>query len=218
MKKQISFFLLVFISITAVSQESLLSKNGIPILPEKGNVSIGIDAVPFLNLLKLETDNPGFNFVNNTPVIALNYLTSDKTAIRMELALNYFSDKLEETDTDDYLKYTDSSIGLGFGYEWRTGQSRVQGFYGIQGGVLAGKAKTVDDTEIVTDLLETFGIGIEGFIGAEVFIIPKLAIGGQFKWGPWYRIESDPVRETKEKFVDIGADNVNGALIMSFYF
>jgi hypothetical protein len=29
----------------------------------------------------------------------------------------------------------------------------------------------------------TFGLGIRGFIGAEYFIFPKIAVGGEFGWG-----------------------------------
>jgi hypothetical protein len=34
----------------------------------------------------------------------------------------------------------------------------------------------------------TFGIGVRGFIGAEYFILPKIAIGAEFGWGIGYQL------------------------------
>ena len=34
----------------------------------------------------------------------------------------------------------------------------------------------------------TFGIGVRGFIGAEYFIFPKIAIGAEYGWGIGYQM------------------------------
>lgn len=106
---------------------------------------------------------------------------------------------------EDTKKTTTSGIYLMGGLEWRKGTTRLQGFYGAELGIgfgggmkstyeygnsydfttLPSQTSGVDGS---TDVLETsmkggLSLGIRGFIGAEYFILPKLAIGGEFGWG-----------------------------------
>lgn len=219
MKKAIFTFLIIFSSTAIYCQDDLLvNKNGVPILPQKGDISIGIDAVPFLNMLNNKGVSPGFNFINNVPTLAMKIMLSDQRALRMELMSDFYSATVENTNTSDQAKVTDSSFGLGMGYEWRDGNSRVQGFYGVQGAVFYGKEKDTDLGNNVIKELSSLGVGLEGFIGVELFVIPKLSIGGQFKWGPTYVMETDLVDDLKGSIFGFGTDNMNGALMISFYF
>ena len=112
--------------------------------------------------------------------------------------------------TEDIEKISSHNITLGFGKEWRRGKTRLQGFGGFEGMVWmqGGKNKyeygndfsadnptptsynftnntssaaTVRVSE--TKAGNTFGIGLRGFIGAEYFIFPKIALGAEFGWG-----------------------------------
>ena len=53
--------------------------------------------------------------------------------------------------------------------------------------------KSTDNTDYV--LLETssIGFGVEGFLGAEHFVAPKLSIIGQFSWGPMHHPLRTPI-------------------------
>jgi hypothetical protein len=221
MKNLMLFVILFALSVPAFSQDGekvLQNKSGINILPEKGDMAIGIDAVPFLNLLNNKGTSPGFNFVNNIPSITLKYFNTDKSALRMTILLGYSSVKNKDDVTDQYNQETGSSIGLKFGYERRMGKSRVQGFYGVDGSVGFDKNKNSNSLDVIT--LETSGIGFGAsfFIGAEVFVAAKLSVGGQFSWGPSYTIEKDIHYKESISTFSLGANNANGALTLAFHF
>ncbi len=109
----------------------------------------------------------------------------------------------------DTKKTTSSMIMLTGGMEWRKGSTRLQGFYGAELGLGFGGGSNVDYTygngtwdasgttgpasqnhavDATTDILNInnkggFMFGLRGFIGAEYFVLPKLAVGGEFGWG-----------------------------------
>ena len=213
--KKLSLSLVLFaLTFSLIAQDTVLtSKNGIPILPVKGDFSIGIDAVPFFNIFKDNSSSPGFNFTSSIPMIAMKYFLADNRALRMELAINYRS-----LNYEDFGKDVVSSYGVSIGHEWRTGISRVQGYVGVQGGFLYGKSKTTDSDDNVQSEFSTIGVGVEGFLGAEYFVAPKLSIGGQFMWGPVYSVINDIETEDKTTVFDISAKNANGALMLTFHF
>ncbi len=138
------------------------------------------------------------------------YFTDEKHAYRIIVNLGYGSRTtlnttttgiiLPITETEEEITQGEFDIKLGLGKEWRRGKTRLQGFYGAD--VLVGfntgrDIETVIDTEttladgsVTSDSsseTEDFGskitFGINGFIGAEYFILPKLAIGAQYNWG-----------------------------------
>ena len=105
----------------------------------------------------------------------------------------------------DTKKTSGSQIFLTGGMEWRKGSTRLQGFYGGELGLGFGGGRNEEYTfgnaydfttnpsqthavDGTTDILSTSqkgGVmfGLRGFIGAEYFILPKMAIGGEFGWG-----------------------------------
>lgn len=108
----------------------------------------------------------------------------------------------------DERKTTGSMIMLTGGMEWRKGTTRLQGFYGGELGLgfgggskvdytyanayswngtagTASQTHAVDGSTDVNNVTNKGGImfGLRGFIGAEYFVLPKLAIGGEFGWG-----------------------------------
>lgn len=214
MKKLAVSLMLFVLSFSLFAQNEILtSKNGVPVLPVKGDLAIGIDAVPFFEIFKESGGSPGFNFINNIPMIAAKYFIEDNRAYRMEFLVNYTS-----INEDNFGKETGNAFGVNLGHEWRRGSSRVQGYYGGQVGVLYAKNKFTDFNDNVLSDTSTIGFGIEGFIGAEYFIAPKLSIGGQFTWGPMYVMSKDYVTGEKTTEFDISTKNVNGALMLTFYF
>jgi hypothetical protein len=221
MKKFMFFVVLVCLCTPAFNQKRdsvLVTKHGMRILPEKGDIAIGIDAVPFLQLLKTNSSEPGFNFVNNVPAISLKYFNSDNSALRMKILIGYSSMKEGDEGLDNFINYKSSSIGLNFGYEKRLGKSRVQGFIGAEGGIAYGKLKNIDDNEVVTLEGTTFAMGASFILGAEFFIAPKLSIGGEFTWGPRYMVAKNIDENMQMSDFTIGAGNANGALILAFHF
>ena len=75
MKKVIFTLMIALFAVAAVTAQDLTSKKGVPILPEKGDYAIGVDAIPFFqyvgNMFNANAFNPGpaFNFTAPTPFI-----------------------------------------------------------------------------------------------------------------------------------------------------
>lgn len=110
---------------------------------------------------------------------------------------------------EDSWKSSYNQIVLGGGLEMRRGKTRLQGFYG--GILMIGLGGSKDEysygnafsstntnptrTDFGTNnpapgvwvtsekAGSTFMIGVRGFVGAEYFIFPKMAVGAEFGWG-----------------------------------
>lgn len=110
---------------------------------------------------------------------------------------------------EDSWKSSYNQIVLGGGLEMRRGKTRLQGFYG--GMLMIGLGGSKDEysygnafsssntNPTRTDFGNnnpapgvwvtsekagsTFMIGLRGFVGAEYFIFPKMAVGAEFGWG-----------------------------------
>ena len=131
-------------------------------LPEAGDVTIGVNAVPFLNYLgnvfgksdknKINPEKiggvpavPGLD--NPTMSIFGKYFLTDQTALRLNVGIGinsitqsgYVTDDaaavnnpLSVAEVEDTYKYRNSGMSIAVGYEWRRGSKRLQGFWGGQ--------------------------------------------------------------------------------------
>ena len=102
---------------------------------------------------------------------------------------------------EDVYKSSYKQITLGAGLEKRKGNTRIQGYYGGEllisfGGMsssntygLEMNANTIQYSNVGTSRTlsvkggNTFGLGLRGFIGAEIFVFPKLSISAEYGWG-----------------------------------
>lgn len=134
------------------------TKSGQKILPQAGDIAIGIDATGALeylgNSFNGNTNNDASNifnyddnvFGNNS--IFVKYFLTDNTAVRVKLHMGFDSDtykmfviddKNVATDPDarveDSYKNSNTALGLRVGYEIRRGYGRLQGFYGAEVGL-----------------------------------------------------------------------------------
>lgn len=131
-------------------------------LPKAGDVTIGINAVPFLNYLgncfgktKKNNINPAeiggvpavVGLDNPTMSIFGKYFLTDQTAVRLNVGIGINSntqsqyiqddaavaeDPLSVDQVEDTYKYRNSGMSIAVGYEWRRGGKRLQGFWGGQ--------------------------------------------------------------------------------------
>ena len=131
-------------------------------LPEAGDVTIGVNAVPFLNYLgnvfgkndhnSIEHEKiggvpavPGLD--NPTMSIFGKYFLTDQTALRLNVGIGINSitqsqyvtddaaavnDPLSQDVVEDTYKYRNSGMSVAVGYEWRRGSKRLQGYWGGQ--------------------------------------------------------------------------------------
>lgn len=129
-------------------------------LPQKGDFSIGFDAVPFAeyvgNIFNNTTNNSvGADFVGNNQQIFGKYFLSDDMAVRGRLRLmqdittnrnRVMQDNQDVPDPNVEVtdEWTDNStfVRLGGGVEFRKGEGRLIGVYGGEASVLYGTAST----------------------------------------------------------------------------
>lgn len=130
--------------------EPLKGKNGQLILPESGDIGLGVNMIPFFNWFgnafnnntnnQFADDNKFFTTFGNQ-VLMGKYMLSENTAVRVNFGFNVNSvtnrvfvqddasndplDMVTDTWKNDNGRYT-----LAIGYEMRRGKGRIQGYYG----------------------------------------------------------------------------------------
>lgn len=158
MKKFVNVFaasiLVVAMTLTAAGQESqlLVSKKGIPILPQKGDFAIGVSATPFLdfvgNATKINNNETfsspaSWNFIDPSKMYIFGkYFLNDNTAIRAkvriglnsetETALSVKNGTTENEMVEDTWTHSTTNVVLAGGIEKRRGYGRLQGYYGAE--------------------------------------------------------------------------------------
>ena len=202
MKKSL-FLLFASISFVAANSQNLTSKKGEAYLPEKGDWAISVNASGIFNWvgnLANNTSNnvaPSVSNVNDygLPGVVLvgKKFTSDKNALRVIAGVNIGN---TSTSTEsgsgasvNTNKVSTTNLGLtaGLGKEWRRGKTRLQGYYGadVYLNLNSTSTKTTNslngtgnkEVKVASGL--GLGLGGNGFIGAEYFLFPKMAIGAQ---------------------------------------
>ncbi len=125
-----------------------VSKRGINILPEAGDIGLGISAIPIVNYFGntfngTANNSAQFNFTDAANTIYAKYFLDDASAIRIKFRyatgkvtnLEYITqDSIPVPDplvvVEDKETVANTNIAIGLGYEIRRGHGRVQGFYG----------------------------------------------------------------------------------------
>jgi hypothetical protein len=152
MKKVILMFSLAILmsGILNAQEETnhlLVSKKGFKILPEKGDIALGIDASPILNFAgNMFNGNIGnstaFDFTNSDNAIYGKYFLDDKTAVRVNFRIGMGTitdvqftpednaDPNYVGNVEDKMSLNTNNTLIGIGYEKRRGNGRLQGFYG----------------------------------------------------------------------------------------
>lgn len=143
-----SLYAVIFIvGVTPFLAQDLTSKLGEPILPKEKDWSIGIDAT---RLIK----DANFTFLNTSQAVTGKYFKSATTAYRAAVRLGFNSwtsknmvvDRVAATSSvvaypaavvmkENSWRRSSTAIGLSFGIEKRRGLTRLQGIYGVEGGV-----------------------------------------------------------------------------------
>ncbi len=141
-------------SLGASKKVNLVSKKGIRILPEAGEISLGIDAFPIFiylgnSLLSSGAFAPSFDYGDNiTSINAIygKYMLKADMAIRANFRFDFSSntdvyvvpkstlifDPFAPQYVDDQVTTVNNVVLLGVGIEKIRGKSRVQGKYGAE--------------------------------------------------------------------------------------
>jgi hypothetical protein len=197
MKKLLTISFALF-ALNAANAQTLTSKKGEAYLPEKGDWAIGFNANNLFryvgNAFNGNTNNAApslTNWVSNS-IVGKKFTTAN-TAYRVVANIGFGTETETDEQSSNTNKYTESGfdVSLGLGKEWRRGKTRLQGYYGAD--VLLNVNSRSDketNTSNLTSFKERkdkdglgFGIGVNGFLGAEYFIFPKISIGAQYQYG-----------------------------------
>ncbi|MCC6691493.1 MAG: hypothetical protein IT235_08175 [Bacteroidia bacterium] len=162
---------------------------------------------------------------------------------------------------EDSWKSSTNSITIGAGIEKRRGTTRLQGYYGgmlmINFGNSGSNTYTYGNAMSTTNAAptsttnwssktaaasasrtteskggSTFGLGLNGFIGAEYFVAPKIAVGAEYWWGIGFSstgegsmtsetISAGAVKSTSTKMAGGSSFNIGNsvsAVMVNFYF
>ena len=152
MKKIIGVSVALIFSVASIAQsnDQIQNKNDVDMMPVKGEIGFGMNAVPVFNYV-----GNLFGYTGNNNVLSGNkfvsyfaantlfgkYMISDNNAIRAHLRIGQFSNIYEnmvfdDTQNDPSMLVLDSYstnstfINLGVGYEFRRGKTRLRGIYG----------------------------------------------------------------------------------------
>ena len=128
--------------------DEFVSKRGVNILPEAGDIALGINGIPIIsyfgNTFNGTANNAAsFNFTDATNTIYAKYFLDDATALRVKLriATGKVTDREfimkdsvpiydPQVNVEDFQHVSTTNVTLNIGYEIRRGHGRVQGFYG----------------------------------------------------------------------------------------
>ena len=252
----------VFIFNGAYAQEPM-TKKGTPILPHKGDWGIGFDAVPILEYVGNIFHDSGNNHdlsINYPLSITARYMRTDKIAYRLTASVGFKSVKSDtlvpkqgSTNTNEQVadETVDSNFNtlLGFGVQRSMGNARVRGYYGGEGIITLATSNTkysfgnplgaqnpVNERTKQVKNGTTFGFGVRGFVGVEVYVAPKISLSAEYGLSP-FTITSTGGNEIKtEKWdgstvqteikstqgktntIASATDNHNGSISLLFYF
>ena len=231
MKKIILTVAAVF-ALTFANAQDFKSKRGENFMPQAGDWAISFGAAPFLNytgkILGGNATSPVFEspVKGGTTFVGKKFIT-DKTAYRVVANIGFGSNNYgEATDTapnavknypagKDTYKNSSFDLNVGLGKEWRRGSTRLQGYYGADAMIGISSSKwTVSDSKNPGQFTYTDGmnikLGVNGFLGAEYFILPKIAIGAQYSYG------LNIVSQGASKTTETGSPDSSGVSRTSF--
>jgi len=153
---------LVCITVSA-QMTTMTSKNGHEVLPQEGDYSISMDAVPLVNMalnaFDIMNDNGNnavhpsyvtgfdqtivgkrFNSATSANRVRISIAHSDST---MRMFTPTFDDQGNVTgENEDVAKSRSTDILIGYGNEFRRGHNRLQGLYGYEGMLAFGSSST----------------------------------------------------------------------------
>ena len=173
--------------------------------PQAGDFALSVSANPFLNyvgnIFGSHANAPAFS----TGAIMGRYFISERNAIRVGLSFSFDTD-INKTLVPD-LWYTGTTVPtpnvenvtresenffmLNIGYEFRRGTGRLQAFYGADVVFAASGSRETyqygnrlgerNPGSRVTEMRSgtQFGFGLNGFIGVEYFVAPRISIGAE---------------------------------------
>jgi len=193
-------------AVAFANAQDMTSKKGVPILPETDDWSIGFDATNLIQYFgnlangNLNNNNSSLGPQQNLTLVGL-MVKDESTSYRGKVRIGFGSNTVEGAVADSSTTPTkvETSNGfaltLGAGLQKNRGKGRLRGIYGAEIAIMLGGGGDVKSTytETIPPVAmshqtenkagSTFGIGLNGFIGAEFFFAPKMSLSAEYQWG-----------------------------------
>ena len=192
MKKIILTAAAVF-AFSFANAQDLKSSKGENYLPEAGDWSISFNADNLFKYAGNAFSNAGNNVIGQVQNSNASGSFTGKKFVTATQADRYtagfeLGNSSVTAGNGTETTATRINVSAGLGKEWRKGKTRLQGFYGYD---LLANMTLVDNTKqtsaagTVVDAKGgfVFGVGANGFLGAEYFLFPKIAIGAMYTYG-----------------------------------
>ncbi len=219
--KKIILSVVAIMAFGFANAQDLKSKKGENYLPEAGDWAISFNADGIFEYVgnsfngNLGNSAPDVDFVRANTFVGKKFIDA-KTAYRVVANLGFNSTTTTTVDqgVSTESKASGLELAAGLGKEWRKGNTRLQGFYGADA-LLTLKSLSTEDTDsdattgAALGSVENksglgLGVGVQGFIGAEYFIFPKMSIGAQYT----YRVGVDIQGNSEQTISTPGAPSV----------
>lgn len=223
--KKIAIIIILLGSFSSANAQDIQSKKGENYLPETGDWAIGFGTDGVFKYLgnafngNVNNNAPSLSNVQEGSFVGKKFIT-DKKAIRIIANFEFSQTKFDASAEDNNNVINQSSIKLnrfnlelGVGKEWRKGETRLQGFYGSDVFLTMNSGSQViteGEEQSYEKLGMSYGIGINGFIGAEYFIFPKMALGAKYSYGA--RFVSQGKYENKDAN-EVQGDSFSGSVV-----
>ena len=204
--KKIILSVVAIMAFGFANAQDLTSKKGEPYLPEAGDWAIGFNANNLFDYVGNAFS--GSTTANSIGTVANNgwngtfvgkKFTSATNANRylVDFGVNIGSSTAAApagSTSETKVSTSGFNMSVGLGKEWRRGKTRLQGFYGadlVLGVQSSGTKTEYTDTDAAAPLKNNtvdvksglgLNVGARGFLGAEYFIFPKIAIGAQYTY------------------------------------
>ncbi len=156
-----TLFFLIFVQIMAFAQDEVIiikEKNYNAYLPQAGDISIGADALPYLEYLGNMFNNTANNSLNlGENTLYFKYFLTDKSAVRAIIGINNSTSNIRKFIADDILRLDplnsnaltedmrsikNRDMSLNLGYQIYKTHKRLAGYYGAQIGYGFSKASS----------------------------------------------------------------------------
>ena len=150
MRKQL--LTVAFVSAVAFANaQTMMSKDGVSILPESGDWSISVDAAPLGTFFRDSGPSAFSNQYLQNMTIVGKMMTSANSAIRGKVRIGFGSSSQDAFSLStasplstvlDTKKSSEMNVTLGAGIQKYRGKGRVQGYYGAEAYIMLGSDNT----------------------------------------------------------------------------
>ncbi len=201
--KKIILSVVAIMAFGFANAQDLKSKKGENYLPEAGDWAIGFNANNVFNYVGNSFNGSTTNTIGSVAnngwqgTFVGKKFTSEAKADRylVDFGVNVGTATAAApagSTQESKVSTSGFNMAVGLGKEWRRGKTRLQGFYGadLVLGIASSGTKTeftdsaAPTTNLTTEVKSGLGlnVGARGFLGAEYFIFPKMAIGAQYTY------------------------------------